>query len=74
MGLVMSSNDKKGMEYIHSPKPHCPIKPFPISVKPISIPIKMVQNHQIQQSSSCPSSFECKMIYETNVTTNKWSN
>lgn len=57
MGNNYSSNEEN-LEYIHSPKQNCPIKPFPIKVK-FSKPIDMKNK---KESISLPCSFEEKII------------
>ena len=50
---------------IQSPKNHCPMKPFPYTIsKPLEIPKQNLNQQTL--SRSLPSSFENKIIHESN--------
>lgn len=51
-----NASNEESLEYIHSPKENCPIKPFPVK---FSKPIQM--KHK-KESISLPCSFEEKII------------
>ena len=74
MGIILSHDHNlkpqyNDIEYINSPKKHCPIKPFPIT-QPIPINNRNIQKYlqdslQVQEqreSKSLPSLFEENMI------------
>ena len=62
MGINSSSIASENIEYIHSPKFHCPIKPFPINTSnPIFIKQK-INDQNDKESKSCPSYIEHKIL------------
>ena len=68
MGNTTSSLSSSELEYIRSPKQHCPVKPFPIPL-PKPIPLKIKKQSNILEKNyarSLPCSFEDKDINKNN--------